>query len=451
MRYVTVIAVLYLVVPFVYGQEEEAGKEDGDLKGTVDGLSESFGEYRNYVDILRRIKVSGYVQTQYRLAELEGTAAPFSGGNMPRNVKGQFELRRGRLKVQYEDALARFVFQLEGRQSGVTVKDAYGAFTEPWLRSFGVQAGIFDRPFGYEVSYSSGSRESPERSRVVQTLLPGERELGAKVFYAPQYGAMDFLRVDLGIVNGSGPLSAEFDNFKDVLGRAGVQLPFGDGGAEVDLGISGYLGNVRSNTRYVWSMGTVSPGIDGFVVDSSLSNIDHGIPRRYLGFDTQLYYEVPALGGAVVRGEVITGTQPGGSSAAEPPDALGTSHTTVSPSTQPSGPIYKRNFLGWYLYLVQNLGENNQIVAKFDSYDPNTDVAGSGFTLSGNLTPADLRFSTFGLGLVHHWNEYVKFVAYYEWVSNETVGPAAAPNSTLAPYTEDLKDNVLTLRMQIRF
>jgi hypothetical protein len=104
MRYVVVTAVLCLVVPQTFGQEEE-GKELEEMKGVVEGLSESFTEYRNYVDVLRKIKISGLIHAQYRYADLEGTAASYSGGSFPRNVKGQFELRRGRLKIRMKICL----------------------------------------------------------------------------------------------------------------------------------------------------------------------------------------------------------------------------------------------------------------------------------------------------------------------------------------------------------
>jgi hypothetical protein len=70
---------------------------------------------------------------------------------------------------------------------------------------------------------------------------------------------------------------------------------------------------------------------------------------------------------------------------------------------------------------------------------------------TSNLTAADIKFSTIGLGLIHHWNEYVKFVVYYEWISNETIGSSAAANSLLAPFVNDLKDNIFTFRTQIKF
>ena len=428
--------------------KSESDRELEEMKKTLEEIQQSTDEYTGYVDDLRKIKFSGYLQPQFRVANLEGTSASVSGGDFPTDVNKEFELRRGRVKLQYSDMLTKFVFQIDGRQSGIIVKDAYGAITEPWLQAFSFKMGIFDRPFGFENAFSSGSRETPERARVVQVLLPGERELGAMLSYAPKAGSMSFLEVEAAVVNGPGPLSKEFDNFKDFIGRVGVKLPLNEKGSELDAGVSGYLGKMANGTKYLWTMGSAS---QGFVVDSTAANLGAGVPREYVGFDAQFYGDVLGIGSTALRGEVITGTQPGGTSAASPSDAFGTKPSTVSPLTQPTGPIYRRNFLGWYVNLVQNLGKAHQLIFKYDVYDPNTDVAGSNINGSNNLSPADISFSTFGAGYIFHWNRYVKFVLYYEWISNEKVNGSATSNSALAPFTKDLNDNIFTFRTQIKF
>jgi len=447
MKHIFLLVAVCFFLPFGYGQEDESGsKELEEIKGSIEGLSESFEEYRTVVDALRKIKVTGYIQPQFRLTDLKGASAQFSGGSFPANSNKLFQVRRGRLKVTYDNVPTQYVLQIDAIQTGVTLKDAYVSVTEPWTQSLGFQMGVFDRPFGYEISYSSGSRESPERSRLFQTLFPGERELGAKFFYAPQMGNLSFLRADLGVFNGSGPAANEFDNFKDFIGHIAAQFPLGETGAELDLGVSGYLGNVRSATKYLWENGLTS-GMKGFVIDSSATNLGTGVERRYFGVDAQFYYDMPVLGGTTLRAEFITGKQPGGSSAG---GFVGSSLTTVSPSAQPAGPIYQRDFTGWYVNLVQNLGTKNQLVVKYDRYDPNTNVGRSDFPGAG-LSAADIQFTTLGFGFIHHWDEYVKFVFYYESVSNEEINSAASSSSSLAPFVDDVRDNVFTFRTQVRF
>ncbi len=86
--------------------------------------------------------------------------------------------------------------------------------------------------------------------------------------------------------------------------------------------------------------------------------------------------------------------------------------------------MYQRNFGGYYVYYVQNIGAREQVVVKYDVYDPNTKVAAGDFTTANTsgargLSANDIKYSTLGLGFIHHLDDNVKFVLYYEWVKNE--------------------------------
>lgn len=427
-------------------QADSTGAPDlEEVKGQVEGMNESLTEVRNVLDALRKIKISGYLQTQFRYTDLINQPYPignFSGGQFPANTKNLYQIRRGRLKVNYDNVLTQFVIQIDVIPTGLSLKDAYLSLIEPWTQSFGLQLGVFDRPFGYEISYSSGSRETPERSRLFQTLFPGERELGGKLFFAPQLGGLSFLRADIGLFNGSGPNANEFDNFKDVIGHVAVQLPLGEESpVALDLGVSGYFGKVRSNSKDLFTVGEPVAGVKGFVKNTDTANVSKGIGRNYTGADAQLYYDIPSVGGLIVRAEYIMGSQPG------------TNATTVSPSAQPATALYKRKFAGWYVNLVQNIGDQEQMIMKYDVYDPNTNVRAGDFTTTGGLTVADIKYSTLGLGFIHHWDANVKFVFYYEIIKNEILDASRIPASATAlfPYTEDARDNVFTFRVQYRF
>ena len=431
-----------------FAQEQAASKADlQEVKEALQGVSESAAEYRGYVDALRKIKITGYLQPQWRFTDLVNTVYPIgsvSGGAFPANVKNMFQVRRGRLKVTYDNVITQFVLQIDAIQTGFTTKDAYLMVIEPWTKSFGLQMGIFDRPFGYEISYSSSSRETPERSRMYQTLFPGERELGAKLFYAPPAGPLSFLRADVGVFNGSGPTANEFDSEKDIIGHVAVQVPFDAIGAALDFGVSGYFGSVRNNTKLLYKAGTLPNGNLGFDTDSTGTNLSAPVARTYIGIDAQFYLDIPSIGGAILRGEYIFGKQPG------------TSSTTSSPSAQPTTGIYQRELAGWYLYYIQNIGDRDQLVVKYDEYDPNTKVAAADFlptNTSGatGLTATDLKYSTLGLGLVHYWDDNVKFMLYYEIVNNEKLTGITSSSSSLFPYADDARDNVFTFRVQYKF
>ncbi|MBM2840778.1 MAG: Porin [Bacteroidetes bacterium] len=414
-----------------------------DVKTEVEGMNESLTEVRNFVDALRKIKVSGYLQTQFRYTDLINQPYPlgnFSGGQFPAETKNLFQVRRGRFKLTYDNTLTQCVFEIDIIPTGVTMRDAYLSLTEPWTQSLGLQMGAFYAPFGYEVSFTSSSRESPELSRIVQVLFPGEREVGAKLFFAPQLGSLTFLRADIGVFNGAGTNANEFDNFKNIISRIGIQIPFPEESPlAIDLGVSGHFGHVRSSSKNIFVNGTSATGVKGYVNNTDTANVGKGVSRKYFGADVQLYYDVPSIGGMIIRAELIGGRQPGISS------------SSISPGAQPASALYHRKFVGWYINLVQNIGNQEQIVLKYDVYDPNTNVMGSDFTPTSGLTATDIKYSTFGIGFIHHWDDNVKFVAYHEFIKNETLDATKIPaTSALSPYTNDVRDNVFTFRVQYK-
>jgi phosphate-selective porin len=94
---------------------------------------------------------------------------------------------------------------------------------------------------------------------------------------------------------------------------------------------------------------------------------------------------------------------------------------------------------------LQNIANPSwQLVLKYDWYDPNTAVKENEIGKPGaNLTPADIKFSTLGMGITRHFNRNLKLMLYYDRVWNEA--------TELPSYTSDIKDNVLTCRLQMAF
>lgn len=400
-----------------------------ELKGHVEGLNESYLETKATVDALKKIKLSGYIQAQFQSAQIDGIPS-FAGGNFSAGIHNRFLIRRGRLKVTYDNDITNYVLQIDATEKGLGLKDAYVLFKEPWLKSFGLKGGVFYRPFGFEISYSSSSRETPERSRMFQTLFPGERDLGVSVEYSPYTPYESFLgyfNFKGGVFAGNG-INVEVDNKKDFIGRLGFSLPFYEENLAIDGGISMYVGGVKLAAGK--SILTVSNAVLA-TADTKTAYAD----RNYLGIDAQVYYALPVLGNFTLRGEYISGKQPGGSTS-----------SSSSPTALQTGDLYLRNFSGYYLNYVQNLGDKNQLVVKYDVYDPNTDVEGDqiGAVTAAKLGSGDIKYSTLGVGLVHYWDDNIKFVLYYDSVSNET-------SSKLAGFNSDLRDNVVTFRIQYKF
>lgn len=267
-----------------------------------------------------------------------------------------------------------------------------------------------------------------------QTLFPGERELGAKVEINPTSGFLSYFNLKAGVFNGVGPTANEVDNAKDFIGRAGFTLPFEEQNLSIDGGVSVYSGSVRNTSKFVYRKSGV--------VDSTTTNLGKYFDREYLGADVQITYDLPIsfLGGMAIRAEIIQGTQPG----AKATNAFYNPGTTVTP-------LYERNFLGYYATYIQNIGLKNQFMAKYDVFDPNTDISSKTIGTPGSvLDVADIKYTTLGLGWIYHWDTNIKFVAYYEMIQNDKVFTTTTI-SALKPFVNDVKDNVFTFRIQYKF
>jgi hypothetical protein len=409
----SVLTILLLAPSFLVKAQETAS--DDSLLRVIEKLQSD-------VSILSKIKISGYIQTQYQKADSAGQSSVV-GGNFASGIDQRFAVRRGRLKIAYVAPLSTFVVQLDASEGGVTLKDAYMKFTDPWKNAFTLTGGIFNRPFGYEIEYSSSVREAPERARMFQILFPGERDLGACItFNPPKTSNYNFIKFDAGVFNGTGPNAKDFDNRKDIITRLTLNKSFLNEDLRIGIGASYLLGSMLNYTnttkkqQYVWEINN-----GAFKKDSSQFS-----KRNFAGLETQIAYNSP-IGLSQLRAEYLFGKQAGTSSSSTTPSALNTSDT------------YLRNFAGYYLIYSQNLAQLPlQLVARYDVYDPNTKLSGKNV-----INVGDIKYSTFGLGMIFRVDANVKITAYYDMVKNET--------TALAGYRKDLKDNVFTLRLQYKF
>ncbi len=379
------------------------------------------------IDAMKKIKISGYIQSQFQVAQSDNISS-FAGGNFPANIDKRFQIRRGRIKFTYEGDLTKYVMQFEATEGGVTVKEAYVKVTEPWSKWVSLQSGIQTRPFGFEVGYSSSLMESPERARLSQLIFNAEEDLGAQIIInAPKTSRFNFLTLQGGFFSAVNPKSIDFDKFKDLIVRLSFIKANKNQTVNYSGGISYYNGGYRAATNNLFEI----TGNNKFTkTDSAL--LSSKAKREYYGTDAQISFESP-VGLTTLRGEYIAGKQTASSS------------STASPLAAPSGDSYLRNFNSAYFYFVQAFAKTKfSIVAKYDWYNSNKDVEQSLIgTAVSNATAADIQYSTLGLGLINRWSENVKFTAYYDIVKNKS--------TSLAGYTKDRKDNVFTLRVQFKF
>jgi hypothetical protein len=380
------------------------------------------------------------MQPQFQIAQSDG-APGYSGGNFSQFSSSRFMLRRARLKVDYlltarnHMPKALFTFQIDATERGVIVRDMFIRMYETDHSVFAMTAGFFARPFGYEVNLGSSFRETPERGRMSQILMPGERDLGVMGSFDPLRRSNKYfhLKLDIGFFNGQGASgTTDFDSHKDLISRLTIK-PYSIKKWELSGGLSLLRGGWKNATKYVYATHQLPDGGAIFSVDSSEKNLGHSSPRHYYGADLQikLHYE---WGESEFRTEYWFGTQPG------------TASSTANPGVLPAAlPTFIRNFKGAFLYFLQQIvKDKHQVLIKYDFYDPNIHVSEQLIGKSGtNFSGADIRFNTLGLGYVYHFNPQTKLIVYYEFIKNNP--------SQLSGYTSDLKDNVLTCRLQFRF
>ena len=406
-----------------------------NVETPLDTLTRSVSSLLDDYNKSKRLKITGYLQPQFQYIDSAG-APSFAGGDFVNgNSKyfSRFMMRRGRFKFTYDYQNVRYMCNIDATEKGLNMRETYVRVADPWLNVFSITAGLLQDQFGFEVTQSSGDRETPERARYNQILFPTERDLGIfGSIVLPKSSPLFGLKVDVALMNGAAGVVPEFDSNKDLSGRIQYSKTSKNEKISFAVGASGYYGGYRIGSVKDYNYTTLANGDKGFDFAKDTSNYNRIAKRVYMGADAQCTIDW-AAGLTTIRAEYIQGDQPG------------TATSEKSPGTLPTSAIYHRQFNAGYFYFIQDIGQSKfQVVFKYDWFDPNVKIAGEEIGKTGtNTKMADIRFDTYGFGGTYRLNTNVKLMVYYDLVKNE---------KTLVPlYTSDIKDNVLTVRMQFKF
>jgi Phosphate-selective porin O and P len=423
------------------------------------GLDERLATIESDLGKLTKIKVSGYMQVQYDMYDIWAEATSTTTGGVTTTtpayhgsevikatstvpgtfVTNSFYLRRARLKFTYE-ALdgVKFVLQPDLAFDKVSLKDAYVVLNDRWTKTFSLTMGQFNR-LSYDVEYSSGSREVLERAKVTQTIYPNERDLGAKLEanFDTKYNIP--FKLQLAFFNGNfgqGATTAQVkdvDNAKDFMARGVYNIKLPNAGLGIDLGAHLYSG--KTEILNGTTLGTtVAPVFYDAKNVAFVPVVGDKLDKKWTGFETQIYYDF--LGGMALKAEYISGTLSG---VKNPTDVTLPNNNA---SFNFSG---VRKFSGYYATLVKNIGVKNQLTARYDVFDPNTNLSGDDVKLT-----TDLKFSTWSFSFQHFFDDNLKIVLGYTAPTNEksvNAGSIAKPDY----FNRDKKDNTFTIRLQARF
>lgn len=398
----------------------------------MDSLSNDVETLDRVVKQLSKFKVSAYLQGQYQYGEKDATLKVGDTNENPEEGFNRIGIRRGRMKFEYNDELGTGALQIEANDKGVSFRDLYIGIKDPWTKRNRLMAGVFNRPFGYEVSYSTSNLESPERATVIQYFFPDERDLGAMLtLRAPEVSPFSFLRLDAGLFAGNS-INRETDNRKDLIGRIGAKKQIGNQ-MQWGLGFSYYNGSVFNPTTNAYEM----EGKEFHIIEKHKTGTY--MKREYFGLDAQ-YTVFSGLGKTTFRAEGLWGMQPGIATSSKSPNY------SSRPANNETNALYARPFLGYFFYLIQDIGSSPfSLVLKYDAYDPNTKVKENEVGREYSLTTStDLAQSTIGIGVLYRINRHIRLQCYYEFNQNEK-------SENIEGYSTDRKDNVLTVRLQYKF
>jgi phosphate-selective porin len=393
---------------YVYSQKQsiDSLKEAIDLhQGKLNALDDRVLVNEADLSKLNKIKISGYVQAQWETygKDLEKT----NGYN------NTFFIRRARIKFTYEavDGV-KLVLQPDFSTGNLALKDAYAVLNLPKVKDLTLWMGQMNRP-DYDVEYSSSSREVLERSRYTTTIYPGEREIGAKLEYN---GSKIPVLAQVMVMNGNftGTQAKAAQSNKDVMARLVYSVKAPSAGIGMDFGASHYFGsNLAKNNQYFkTSAGTLD----------SLNNVWRYMDKNWTGFEMRIYADI--LGGMSIKAQYTSGLN----------SALSSVASTATMAQKKASPNSYNNFTGYYVYLVKNIGSRNQLVARYDYYDPNT-------KLSGDVAGSALSYKTWTFAWQYYMNDNIRITLNYITPKNETNATTPA----------DIKDNVFTVRVQAKF
>lgn len=427
-----VITICLISSSIVFAQEEKVDTlnvHEQRITSVEDGLIQ-----------LKKLKFGGYIQAQWQSSQLDslgnktndmksGVAKNGSESSVDTKNYNRFGVRRGRLKATYEDFGCQAVIEFDISESGLKTKDLYLNVLDPWMNSIAIRGGVFDRPFGTEISYSSSRLESPERSRIIQTLFPDEKDLGVMfTLQAPKTSPWNVFKLEAGLLSGNA-ISQDYKSKKDIA--AHLTYVKSNRTFKYGLGVSMYSGSILQTTKNVYSIAN-----GAFAIDSTSTNKNAFAKRQYFGVDGQLSFS-SSLGLTQIRAEYIAGVQPGASGSSSSPNGFNPITATVSDT-------YIRNFSGAYINFVQDIGDTkHSFVVKYDFYDPNTTISGDVIGVAKKTGKADMSYSTLGLGYLYRMNNNVRLMAYYDMVSNES--------TKVKGYFGNVNDNLVTVRMQYKF
>ncbi|PCC68918.1 Phosphate-selective porin O and P [Nannocystis exedens] len=317
------------------------------------------------------VRVSGYIQSQYQWSQLSEDQIQQGGATLNQN---RFMVRRGRLRVSGDWKWVAFDFELDGsttRGPFVGVRQANASFVwrnpdaaRPpyWM----VTAGLTEAPFGHELRLGQREMMFMERSLGSLAFFPGPVDVGVRV-----RGGVAAFRYDLAVMNGA-PLddragarnTTDPTRAPDYLGRFGFAARPGEhavsGGVSLLYGTGFHRGSEATKNRLEWSDLNENGAIDTgelVAVPGQAATPSVNFRRWAVGADFQVGLRSKAGWTQIL--------------------AEGTIASNLDRDLIVADPVVvgaDLRELHGYVAVIQELFGRAVVGARYDYYDPNTDL-----------------------------------------------------------------------------
>lgn len=380
-------------------------------------------------------KLTAYLQAQYE--SHQDSDDQLRQGGAPLN-QDRFLVRRARVRLDGEWKYALTTIELDGntvRGPAFGLRNAhaslrYRASEREGATWAAATIGLFDTPFGYELTESPRFRPFMERTTASRSMFPGEPDVGFKV-----HGGLGFFRWSVAAMNGQpldekSPFVGQDPNqAKDVFFRFGVDTKPREelrvtGGVSAMRGKGFHAGTDATPSSIQWrdlNEDGVIQNIELVPISPSAATPSQNFERWLVGADAQVRFE-SRFGKTMAYGEVQLGSN-------------------MDRGLFPSDPVLlgiDTRQLGWYVGLLQDVTKYGIVGLRYDFYDPNSDALDK---RGGKLLPYSQSVKTWSplIGLVL---PHARLYAQYDLIDNKL-----ARNALGVP--EKLKSNTLTLRLQV--
>ncbi|GEM_PF-474158 len=409
--------------------EPTALEKVSEVNDRVSGMDERLLTAESDVAGLKKLKVSGYIQARFEYLDYENLAdnavtttntTTKSSSTSITGSQGQslFYIRRGRVKFTYTPGpLSQYCLYFDASKAGVSLKEAWVSLTEPWTGlGANLTVGQMNWPFGIEIERSSSTREVPERSTVVRTLFPGERDRGAKLSVGNIQAGPAKLALDLGVYNGWGIDNSTFTwqdptKQKDVIARGTVDMGW------LALCASYYDGQYYLPAK-VTKVYQANPTTGAITEVTSSTTAEKRYYKGRIGGGLQAYRQFLPFGGTALISEYIMGKEQG------------------------------KPVAGWYAMLTQNVGTKWNLAFRGDAYDPFACNDTAKYVEFGGTKESREYDQTWtaSSAVSYWWDDAVRLTLAYDYVVRDR-------NATMSirPNYKDARDNKLTAQVQIKF